>query len=69
MVKVINRFTKTTMWVAEERLEEYLGAGHVLASDNVCPVVVEEPKEEPVEEIKPIEEPVAPKKKGRPKKK
>lgn len=66
MIKVFNRFTHTIMWVAEERLEEYLGAGHTLASDNVCPVIVEEPKEEPIEEV--VEAP-APKKKGRPKKK
>lgn len=28
MVKFINAFTGTEMWVAEERVEEYKAAGH-----------------------------------------
>ena len=68
MVKVVNRFTHTVMWVADERINEYLEAGHQLASESARPIV-EEPKEEPKEEA--IEEPKeAPKvKRGRPKKK
>lgn len=31
MVKFINRFTGTVMWVAEDRVEEYKAAGHRLA--------------------------------------
>lgn len=31
MVKLINKFTGTEMWVAELRLDEYLAAGHKLA--------------------------------------
>ena len=66
MVKVVNRFTKTEMWVADERLNEYLEAGHQLASDSAKPIVKEEPKEEP--EAEPKEK--TPKvKRGRPKKK
>ena len=47
MVKLINAFTGTEMWVADERLEEYIGAGHRLASSEVSKpteVVDEEPK-------------------------
>lgn len=32
MIEMINRATGTTMWVAEERKEEYLAAGHELAA-------------------------------------
>ncbi len=31
MIEFINRLTGGTMWVAEERKEEYLAAGHKLA--------------------------------------
>lgn len=31
MIKFINRLTNTIMWVADERKDEYLGAGHKLA--------------------------------------
>lgn len=47
MVKFTNKFTNTTMWVADERKEEYLSAGHSLAD---APV---EQKPEEVEEVKP----------------
>ena len=33
MVKLINATFGTDMWVAEERLEEYLAAGHKPAAD------------------------------------
>ena len=44
MVKFINRFTGTEMWVADDRKDEYIGAGHTLAPE-ACPV--EKPKKEP----------------------
>lgn len=31
MIKLINKLTGTEMWVADNRLEEYLAAGHKLA--------------------------------------
>ena len=31
MVRMISAFTGATMWVAEERIDEYLAAGHRLA--------------------------------------
>ena len=36
------------MWVADERKDEYLEAGHRLASSCVKPTVKEEPEEETV---------------------
>lgn len=33
MIEFINRLTGGTMWVAEERKEEYLAAGHKLAAE------------------------------------
>lgn len=33
MVKFINKLTGSVMWVADERVDEYLEAGHKLASD------------------------------------
>lgn len=43
MIKFINALTHTEMWVADERKEEYLEAGHKLASE-ICakPTKVEE---------------------------
>ena len=32
MVRFINRFTGNEMWVSEERVEEYVAAGHKLAA-------------------------------------
>ena len=32
MIKLINNLTGTEMWVAEDRLNEYLAAGHKLAA-------------------------------------
>lgn len=45
MVKFINVFTGTEMWVADDRVEEYKAAGHTLAADL--------PQEKPAEE-KPV---------------
>lgn len=33
MIKFINRLTGTEMWVADNRVDEYLAAGHKLAAD------------------------------------
>ena len=33
MIKLINRITGTEMWVADNRLDKYLAAGHKLAAD------------------------------------
>lgn len=47
MVKFINAYTGTEMWVAEDRVEEYKAAGHKLAADvaeAVKPTKDEEPK-------------------------
>ena len=40
MVKMINVFTRTEFWVADDRVEEYKAAGHTLAAD------LEKPKSE-----------------------
>ena len=42
MIKFINRFTGSEMWVADDRKEEYIGAGHKLA-----PTPSEKPQKEP----------------------
>lgn len=44
MIKLINSHTGTEMWVSEERLTEYLAAGHKLAAYPVDAEPVEEPK-------------------------
>ena len=49
MVKMINRVTGTEMWIAEERKEEYLAAGHKLAAE---PAPTEEPKKRTKKEVK-----------------
>ena len=50
MVRFINRFTNTEMWVADERKNEYLAAGHSLAADALSakPAVDSEPEEKKV---------------------
>ena len=50
MIKFINRFTSTEMWVADERKNEYLAAGHTLAADapSAKPIAEEKPQEEVV---------------------
>lgn len=44
MVKMINAATGTDMWVAEERLEEYLAAGHKPAVEAEAEKPTEKPK-------------------------
>lgn len=34
MVEFKNAFTGTQMWVADDRVDEYLAAGHTLAANN-----------------------------------
>ena len=41
MIRLINAFTGSTMWVSEDRLEEYLKAGHKLATPPVKPMPTE----------------------------
>lgn len=43
MVKFINYYTGTTMYVAEDRVEEYVSAGHKLA-DTTPKTTKEKPK-------------------------
>ncbi len=46
MVEMVNYLTKTQMWVADDRVEEYKAAGHVLAAEpGTAPAEVEEVKE------------------------
>ena len=55
MIRFINGLTGTEMFVADDRKEEYIAAGHVLAADipvkakkeTVIPEKKEEPKETP----------------------
>ena len=66
MIKMIHNLTGTEMWVADERKDEYLRAGHRLALPSAKPAKVS--VEEPREVIK--EEPIkAPKRTSRAKKK
>lgn len=51
MMKMINGFTGTEMWVADDRVDEYKAAGHRLAAESEKPTVKDEPKAE-AEEIK-----------------
>lgn len=46
-VEFKNRHTGTQMWVAEDRVEEYKAAGHILAAD-IANKPTEEPKAKPV---------------------
>lgn len=63
MIKFIDKFTGTVMWVTEQRKDEYLAAGHQLAAISESPVVPDEPAAVPDE---PAEIPVeAPEKKPR----
>ena len=50
MIEFINRLTKTKMWVADERKDEYLAAGHILAAGSAKPTETE--AEPPVKEAK-----------------
>lgn len=47
MVKLINKRTGSSFWVADERVEEYKAAGHKLAAS---PSATQKPIEEPIEE-------------------
>jgi hypothetical protein len=47
MIRMINNITGSTMWVAESRLDEYLGAGHKLASLPAKPAPAEPVKRPP----------------------
>lgn len=49
MVLFINKITGTEMLVANDRVEEYKAAGHVLAADLGTKPSKEEPKQEKVE--------------------
>ena len=37
MVRFINKYTGTDMWVADDRVEEYKAAGHKLAASDTTP--------------------------------
>ena len=53
MTRMINGITNTEMWVADDRVEEYKAAGHILPSDSEKPTVKVEAKvEEKVKEPK-----------------
>ena len=47
MVRMINGWTGTEMFVAEDRKDEYLAAGHRLAAEAPAPKKAEPVKEEP----------------------
>ena len=60
MIKLINATTGTSMWVADERKDEYLRAGHKLALEKCDEPIVTEEADEPVvteEASEPISEP------------
>lgn len=56
MIKFINKRTKSPMWVADNRAEEYKAAGHKLAASPVAvkPIEQEEVKEETTKEVKEV---------------
>ncbi len=61
MVKFVNAYTGTVMWVAENRVDEYKAAGHKLAAEKRENPVAKQPEitetdEEP--ENKPEKKPV-----------
>lgn len=61
MIKLIDKFTGTVMWVTDKRKDEYLAAGHKLAAISECPKVSDEPTAEPDEPAEVSEEkPVKP---------
>ena len=52
MVRLVNKLTGGDMWVADNRVDEYLAAGHKLAADAPAPIMnepeaTEEVKKEP----------------------
>jgi len=48
VVKLINKFTGSPMWVAESRLEEYLAVGHQKPSAKAAPKAEKPIEAEPV---------------------
>ena len=54
MVKFINAITGTEMLVANDRVNEYKAAGHILAADLGTKPGKEEPKQEKVETPAPV---------------
>lgn len=67
MVRFINKFTGTVMWVAEDRAEEYKSAGHKPADESSSSVPQETLKQPAVKEKKPatVESSATPKKTGK----
>ena len=59
VIKFINKATHTPMWVADERKDEYLAAGHKLAATPSVKAQVEESEEDeqPKPEKKPAKKP------------
>lgn len=57
MIKLIHRTSGTPMWVADDRIDEYLEAGHMLASEICEKEPEEEPKEEPEKKEAPKKQP------------
>lgn len=49
MRKLINRYTNTVMWVADDRVEKYIKAGHV-------PADVKKPEKKPATRRKKTED-------------
>lgn len=49
MIQLINKYTGTTMWVADNRVDEYLAAGHKLAA-----VLTHEPAKPTEEAVKAV---------------
>ena len=54
MVRFINAITGTEMLVANDRVQEYKAAGHILAADLGTKPSKEEPKQEKVETPAPV---------------
>ena len=53
MVKMINRITGTPMWVSDDRVADYLSAGHKKADSDAF-------MNEPIEPVEPFEQAEAP---------
>ena len=49
MIKLVDKFTGTVMWVTDKRKDEYLAAGHKLAAISESPAVPDEPAAVPEE--------------------
>lgn len=54
MIRLVNKITGGPMWVHESRLDEYLEAGHKLASVPVKPQPVEPVKRPPAKKKKKV---------------